>query len=309
MAAFRFALQLSNAASPAAWRDLARKAEDLGYSTLYVPDHLDDQWAPMVAVTVAAEATTTLRVGTLVLDNDFRHPVVLAKEAATLDIVTGGRFEFGIGAGWMTTDYEQSGITMEKPSVRVARLAESLAILRAMWRDGSATFTGAHYSVTDAAGTPVPVTPGGPPLVIGGGGKRILTLAGQYADIVSVVPSLAAGHIGPEVAAEAVVEKYSDRVRWAREAAGDRAGELELQCWTVAVQVVPNADEVVASLAPLFDLTPDQLRSAPLALIGTVGEITELLRARREELGFSYIVVHEAEMDTLAPVIAELAGT
>ena len=309
MAAFRFALQVSNAASPAAWRDLARKAEDLGYSTLYVPDHLDDQWAPMVALTVAAEATTTLRVGTLVLDNDFRHPVVLAKEAATLDIVTGGRFEFGIGAGWMTTDYEQSGITMEKPSVRVDRLAESLAIMRAMWRDGSATFTGAHYSVTDAAGTPVPVTPGGPPLVIGGGGKRILTLAGQYADIVSVVPSLTAGYIGPEVAAEAVVEKYSDRVRWVREAAGDRAGELELQCWTVAVQVVPNADEVIASLAPLFELTPDQLRSAPLALIGTVGEITEMLRARREELGFSYIVVHEAEMDALAPVIAELAGT
>ena len=309
MAAFRFALQVSNAASPAAWRDLARKAEDLGYSTLYVPDHLDDQWAPMVALTVAAEATTTLRVGTLVLDNDFRHPVLVAKEAATLDIVTGGRFEFGLGAGWMTTDYEQSGIAMERPSVRVDRLAESLAIMRAMWREGSATFTGAHYSVTDAAGTPVPVTPGGPPLVIGGGGKRILTLAGQYADIVSVVPSLTAGYVGPEVAAEAVVEKYGDRVRWVREAAGERSGEIELQCWTVAVQVVPNAEEVVASLAALFQLTPDQLRAAPLALIGTVGEITDLLRARREELGFSYIVVHEAEMDALAPVIAELAGT
>jgi probable F420-dependent oxidoreductase len=309
MAAFRFALQASKAASPAAWRDLARKAEDLGYSTLYVPDHLDDQWAPMVAATVAAEATTALRVGTLVLDNDFRHPVVLAKEAATLDVVTGGRFEFGLGAGWMTTDYEQSGITMEKPSVRVARLAESLEIMRAMWRDGSATFAGEHYLVTGAAGTPVPTTPGGPPLVIGGGGRRILTLAGQYADIVSIVPSLTAGHVGPEVAAESVVEKYSDRVRWAREAAGERAGELELQCWTVAVQVVPNADEVFASLASLFDLTPDQLRSAPLALIGTAEEITETLRKRREELGFSYIVVHEAEMDALAPVIAELAGT
>ena len=154
MAAFRFALQASGAASPAAWRDLARKAEDLGYSTLYVPDHLDDQWAPMVAVTVAAEATTTLRVGTLVLDNDFRHPVLVAKEAATLDIVTGGRFEFGLGAGWMTTDYEQSGIPMDKPSVRVARLAESLAIIRAMWRDGSATFAGEHYSVTEVAGHP-----------------------------------------------------------------------------------------------------------------------------------------------------------
>ena len=154
MGGFRFALQASGAASPGAWRDLARKTEDLGYSTLYVPDHLDDQWAPMVAVTVAAEATTTLRVGTLVLDNDFRHPVVLAKEAATLDVVTGGRFEFGIGAGWLRADYEQSGIRMDQPAVRVARLAESVAIMRAMWRDGSATFEGEHYRVTAAPGTP-----------------------------------------------------------------------------------------------------------------------------------------------------------
>jgi alkanesulfonate monooxygenase SsuD/methylene tetrahydromethanopterin reductase-like flavin-dependent oxidoreductase (luciferase family) len=178
-----------------------------------------------------------------------------------------------------------------------------------MWRDGSATFTGEHYRITEAAGTPVPVTPGGPPLVIGGGSRRILTLAGEYADIVSIVPSLNAGYVGPEVAAESVVEKYSDRVRWAREAAGERADDLELQCWTVAVRVVPNAAEVVASLAPLFDLTPEQLQAAPLALIGTVEEIVELLRRRRAELGFSYIVVHEAEMDALAPVIAELAGT
>ncbi|HWF17439.1 MAG TPA: TIGR03621 family F420-dependent LLM class oxidoreductase [Acidimicrobiales bacterium] len=309
MAAFRFALQASGAASPAAWRDLARKAEDLGYSTLYVPDHLDDQWAPMIACTVAAEATTTLRVGTLVLDNDFRHPVVVAKEAATLDVATDGRFEFGMGAGWMTTDYDQSGIPMDRPSVRVARLAESLEIIRALWEKGSATFSGEHYRVTDAKGTPAPVTAGGPPLVIGGGGRRILTLAGQYADIVSIVPSLAAGYVGPEVAAEAVVDKYVERVRWAREAAGDRAGDLELQCWTAAVQVVPNAKEVVESLAPIFDLTPDQLRAAPLALIGSVAEIAETLRERREKLGFSYIVVHEAEMDALAPVIAELAGS
>jgi len=309
MAAFRFALQASRAASPAAWRDLARKAEDLGYATLYVPDHLDDQWAPMVALTVAAEATTTLRVGTLVLDNDFRHPVVLAKEAATLDVVSGGRFEFGMGAGWMTSDYRRSGIPMESPSVRVARLAESLEIMRTMWRSGSATFSGEHYRVAEAVGTPAPVTPGGPPLVIGGGSQRILTLAGQYADTVSIVPNLAAGYIGPEVAAESVVEKYTDRVRWAKDAAGDRAGDLEFQCWTATVHVVPNADEIVESLAPLFNLTADQLRAAPIALIGAAGEITETLRKRREELGFSYIVVHEAEMDALAPVIAELAGT
>jgi probable F420-dependent oxidoreductase len=309
MAAFRFAMQVSGAASPAAWRDLARKTEDLGYSTLYVPDHLDDQWAPMIACALAAEATTTLRVGTLVLDNDFRHPVVVAKEAATLDVVCGGRFEFGMGAGWLTADYDQSGIPMERPSVRVARLAESLEIMRMLWETGTATFSGDYYQVTEAKGTPAPVTPGGPPLVIGGGGRRILTLAGRYADIVSVVPSLAAGHIGPEVAAEAVADKYVERVRWARDAAGERADNLELQCWTAAVQVVPNANEVVEALAPVFDLTPDQLRAAPLALIGSTSEIIETLRKRREELGFSYIVVHEAEIDALAPVIAELAGT
>jgi len=309
MGGFRFALQASGAASPGAWRDLARKTEDLGYSTLYVPDHLDDQWAPMVAVTVAAEATTTLRVGTLVLDNDFRHPVVLAKEAATLDVVTGGRFEFGMGAGWLRTDYEQSGIPMDPPAVRVARLAESLAVMRALWRDGTATFEGEHYRVTGALGTPVPVTPGGPPLVIGGGGRAILTLAGQYAQTVSVVPSLRAGYVGPEVAAETVLERYTERIRWVRDAAGDRAGDIELQCWTATVQVVPNAEEALAALAPLFDLTPEQLREAPVALIGTADAIVETLRKRREELGFSYIVVHEAEMDALAPVIAELAGT
>jgi probable F420-dependent oxidoreductase len=309
MAAFRFALQASHAASPAAWRDLARKTEDMGYSTLYVPDHLDEQWAPMVACTLAAEATTTLRVGTLVLDNDFRHPVLAAREAATLDVVTGGRFECGIGAGWLTTDYDQSGIAMDRPSVRIARLAESLEIIRSLWSTGTATFSGEYYRVTGAKGSPAPVTPGGPPLVIGGGGKRILSLAGQHADIVSVVPSLAAGYIGPEVAAEGILDRYQERVGWARAAAGPRADELELQCWTATVQVVPNADEVITSLAPIFDLTPDQLRAAPLALIGTPAQITETLRQRRDELGFSYIVVHEAEMDALAPVIAELAGT
>jgi probable F420-dependent oxidoreductase len=309
MAAFRFALQASGAASPAAWRDLARKTEDLGYSTLYLPDHLGDQWAPMVALTVAAEVTTTLRVGTLVLDNDFRHPLVLAKEAATLDVVTGGRFELGMGAGWMTTDYAQSGIPMEHASVRVARLAESLQIMRTMWQTGSATFSGEHYRVEDAVASPMPVTPGGPPLVIGGGSRRILALAGQYAETVSIVPSLAAGSVGPEVAAESVVEKYADRVRWAREAAGERADALEFQCWTATVQVVPNAGEVAASLGPIFGLTPEQLRAAPIALIGSAGEIVDTLRQRRQALGFSNIVVHEPEMDALAPVITQLAGT
>jgi probable F420-dependent oxidoreductase len=309
MAPFRFALQVSNAASPAAWKELARKTEDLGYSTLYVPDHLDDQWAPLIACALAAEATTTLKVGTLVLDNDFRHPVVLAKELATLDVVTDGRFECGMGAGWATADYQQSGIPMERPSVRIARLAESLDIMTSLWETGRATYAGTHYTVTDAVGSPRPVTPGGPPLVIGGGSQRILTLAGQRAAIASIVPSLAAGVIGPEMAAGAVIDKYAERVAWVRQAAGDRAAEIELQAWTVFVQVVPNATEVIANVAPAFGLTPEQMEAAPLALVGTTDEMVETLQKRREELGFSYMVLHEAEMDAMAPVIATLAGT
>jgi probable F420-dependent oxidoreductase len=244
-----------------------------------------------------------------VLDNDFRHPVILAKEAATLDVVTGGRFELGMGAGWMTTDYEQSGIPMEPAAVRIAKLDEALQIMRAMWTDGSATLPGEYYNVANAEGTPKPVTPGGPPLVIGGGSKRILTLAGQYAQTVSIVPSLAAGVMGSDMAAESVVEKYADRVKWARAAAGDRADELEFQCWTAVVMVVPNAAEIFEQMAPAFGLTPAQLSAAPIGLVGTTEEISETLQQRREEFGFSNIVLHEAEMDAIAPVVAALAGT
>jgi len=306
---FRFALQVSKASSGAEWRALARKCEDLGYSTLYVADHLDDQWAPMIAMTVAAEATTTLRVGSLVLDNDFRHPVVLAKEAATLDLVSEGRLELGLGAGWMRSDYETSGIPMDPPSVRIERLAESLQIMSALWASGEATSEGTHYSVRGALGTPPTHRTPGPTLVIGGGSRRILTLAAQGADIVSIIPSLAAGAIGPEVAASAVGEKFTERVRWVREAAGQRFEQLELQCWTIAVQVVPNAEEVIAQLAPLFGLTPEQIGEVPLALIGTEDEIIDMLQRRREELGFSYVVIHEAEFDAFAPIVAKLAGT
>ena len=310
MAAFRFALQVSKADSAQAWRSLARRAEDLGYSTLYVPDHLDDQWSPMVACAVAAEATSTLRVGTLVLDNDFRHPVVLAKEAATLDILTEGRFEFGIGAGWLTTDYEQSGIAMDTPSVRIGRLEESLEIMRAMWRDGSATFSGEHYDVHGASGAPKPVTPGGPPLVIGGGSKRILTLAGRQAEVVSIVPSLAGGPHRARGGGR-VRRREVPRAR----ALGARGGGGARRRHRAAVLDGGGASgrqrqtRSSRPWRPLFDLTPDQLRAAPLALIGSVPEIIDTLRRRREELGFSYIVVHEAEFEALAPVVAELAGT
>ena len=199
MAPFRFGVQLSNASSGAAWRDLARSVEGLGYSTLFIPDHFEDQLGPLVALTVAAEATTDLKVGSLVFGNDYRHPVVLAKEIATLDLMSEGRVEFGLGAGWMTSDYEQSGMTNDPAGVRITRMAESLTVMKSLWSTGACTFEGEHYQITGAIGAPLPHHRPHPPIIIGGGGKRVLGIAAREADIVGVNPSLAAGYVGPEV--------------------------------------------------------------------------------------------------------------
>ncbi len=309
MAPFRFAVQLNKAASGPAWRDTARQVEELGYSTLFVPDHFGDQYGPLVALTVAAEATTDLRVGSLVFGNDYRHPVVLAKEVATLDLMSEGRVEFGLGAGWMTSDYEQSGMSNDPPGTRIDRMMESLAIMKAMWSEGRATLAGKHYTVTDAPGWPTPHQRPHPPIIIGGGGKRILTLAGQHADIVGINPNLAAGYIGPEVAKTTLVEFYRQRVEWVRAGAGDRFDQLELQVLTFLVQVVPNAAEVFEQLAPMFSVSPEEAAEIPLAIVGTVDEIVETLQRRREELGISYIVVQEDALEPFAPVVARLTGT
>jgi probable F420-dependent oxidoreductase len=309
MRPFRFAVQVSKASDGKAWRALARQVEDLGYSTLFIADHFGDQWAPLVGLTVAAEATTTLRVGSLVFDNDFRHPVELAKEIATLDLASAGRVEFGLGAGWLKTDYEEAGIPYDRPGVRIERMVEGLAIMKDLWREGSSTRSGTHYTVSGAQGLPRPHTPGGPPIIIGGGGRRVLSVAAREADIVGFNPSLAAGAVSPEVALSALAERYTERVGWVREAAGERFDQLEFQVLTFFVQVVPNRDEVLANMAPLFGVTVDQAADMPMVLLGTVDEICETLLRRREEFGFSYWVMHEAEMEAMAPVVARLAGT
>jgi len=309
MVTFRFGVQLSNAASGTAWRDTARRIEGLGYSTLFIPDHFEDQFGPLVALTVAAEATTTLRVGSLVFGNDYRHPMVLAKEIATLDLFSEGRVEFGLGAGWMTSDYDQSGITADPPGVRISRMAESLAVMKSLWETGATTYEGEYYRISGAVGTPEPHQRPHPPIIIGGGGQRVLGIAARQADIVGVNPSLAAGYVGPEVLETTTAEYYHRRIAWIEEAAGERFGQLELQCLTFLVQIVPNREEAVAQLAAAMSVTPEQIDGSPIALIGTTGQIAETLVSRREEFGFSYIVVHEAEMEAFAPVVAELAGT
>src|SRR5262245_30730497 len=150
MRPFRFSVQHHAAESGKAWRDLARQTEDLGYTTLYLPDHFGDQWSPTIALTIAAEVTQNLRVGALVYDVDYRHPITHAKEIATLDLAFPGRTIFGIGAGWMKTDYDESGIAYDSPGTRIARMTEALQIMKALWADGSCTFKGEHYTITNA---------------------------------------------------------------------------------------------------------------------------------------------------------------
>lgn len=305
---FRFAVQASRADDAASWRELCRRVEGLGYSALNVPDHLGTQWGPLVALTAAATATQTLIVSSLVFNNDFRNPVVLAKEAATLDLVSSGRFEFGLGAGWLTDDYRASGLRHDRPGERVERLAEALHIVKSLWSTGSCRFTGRHYTV-DATGAPKPFASPYPPVCVGGGGRRILGLAATEADIVGVNASLTAGAAGPEVARSAVAARFDERLTWVREAAGTRFADIELQCYASDTIVTGDRAGALAELASGLGLTADEAAGCPLLLVGTVEEICDQLLAHRQRWGLSYWVVYQDAVDVFAPVVARLAGT
>ncbi len=309
MQPFRFAVQMEGAPSGRAWRDRARQIESLGYSTLYVPDHLGDQWGPMVALTAAAEATTTLKVGALVYDNDYRHPVVLAKEMATLDLLSEGRLEVGLGAGWMRSDYDQSGIAYDEPAVRVARFEEAVQIIEALWVDGTCTFAGRHYKVDGAVGMPRPFRQPRPTLVLGGGGRRVLGVAARHADVVGVNADLRAGHVGPEVAASVTAERFDERIGWIRASAGDRFAGLELQVLAFVAAITDDRQSMAEEIAPGFGLTAEAALEVPMVVVGTVDQVCETLQARRERYGFSYYVLHEQDIEPFAPVVARLAGT
>jgi probable F420-dependent oxidoreductase len=307
---FRFGVQLAGAASAAEWSALARRAEDLGYSTLFLPDHFEDQLAPVPALVAAADATSTLRVGTLVWGNDYKHPVVLAKEAATIDVLSGGRLEFGLGAGWLNTDYERAGIGKDPAGVRVARLGEALNVVRGLWGDGPFSFSGKHYRITDLDGLPKPVQRSGPPVIVGGGRPRVLALAGQHADIVGLNPALTKGVVDAEAAHDTIPERLDEKVRWLREGAGERFDDLELNILVFLVNVADGARSELEGTASLFGVTPEQLVASPYAWVGSVGEVCDDLRAARDRWGTSYFVVQgEAAMEAAAPVVAELTGT
>jgi probable F420-dependent oxidoreductase len=309
---FRFAAQLSKApeGSARSWADQARRAESLGYSTLLMPDHFGDQLAPIPALAAVAGATTTLRMGSLVFGNDYRHPVVLAKEAATLDLLSEGRFELSLGAGWMRTDYEESGITYDTPRTRVERFEEAVQVLQGLLRtDGAFSFDGAYYKVQDLTLLPRPVQVPGPPLIIGGGGKRVLSFAARTADIVSINVNLREGTGGPETAPDASPARTREKVEWVREAAGARFDDLELNSLIGFVMVTDEASDLAQAMAPHFGISPADALHVPLALLGTLDEMTEELEWRREEYGISYWSIEADSWETLGPVVSKLSGT
>jgi probable F420-dependent oxidoreductase len=306
---FRFAAQLRLAGSSREWAEAARKVEDLGYSCLTMPDHFDAQLAPVPALMAAAAATTSLRIGTLVFDNDYKHPLVLAKECATLDLLSDGRLELGIGAGWMRTDYEQSGIAYDEPKVRVDRFEEAITVLKGLFADGPFTHAGEHYTISGHDGVPKPVQRPHPPIVVGGGGRRVLSIAAREADIVGVNPDLRAGRGGAETAPDMTPESTSRKLAWVREAAGERFEDLELSTLIGFAHVTDDARSIADAMAANFGISAEETLHVPGILVGTVDAMCDELRRRREEWGFSYVGFDMGTWEAMAPVVARLAGT
>ncbi|MDH4171740.1 MAG: TIGR03621 family F420-dependent LLM class oxidoreductase [Acidimicrobiia bacterium] len=304
---FRFGIQLANPAPGLTWADTARRAEDAGIDTLFMPDHFEDQLAPIPALATAAAATTDLKVGALVLGNDYRHPVVLAKELATIDVLSGGRMEIGIGAGWMRTDYEQAGIDYDRPGERIERLTEAVEVIRGCMGPEPFSFEGVHYQVTSYDGRPKPIQDR-PDLLIGGGGRRMLGVAARLADIVGVTANLRAGEIGPDAVANSVAASFDEKLGWVREAAGDRFDQLELSSLTLDLQVTNDRDAVLAGMAELFGIDVDAAAEVPMLLVGTIEQICETLEARRERWGFSYPVLQGTDFEVLGQIVSRLGG-
>jgi probable F420-dependent oxidoreductase len=309
---FRFAAQLSTSpdGSARSWAEQARRAENLGYASLLMPDHFGDQLAPIPALAAVAAATTSLRMGSLVFGNDYRHPVVLATEAATLDVLSEGRFELSLGAGWMRTDYEQAGITYDTPRVRVERFEEAVHVIQGLLRtDGPFSFAGQYYQVTDLTLLPRPVQRPGPPLIIGGGGQRVLSFAGRHADIVSINVNLREGTGGPETAPDASPDRTRQKVAWVKEAAGARFDDLELNSLIGFVMITEDASGVAEAMAPHFGIAAEDALHVPLALLGTLDEMAEELQWRRQEYGISYWSIEADDWEALGPVVSKLSGT
>lgn len=299
---FRFGVQFY-ALSPESWREDVRRIEELGYSTVFFPDHFGEQWDPTAAAAAIGAATERLRVGSLVYDVDYRHPVVFAKQAATIQILTRGRHEFGIGAGWMETDYVEAGLRYDRPGVRISRLEEALQIIRSMWTQEKTSFEGEHYTIRDVACAAVGLDRTAPPrILIGGGGRRILGVAGRHADIVGINPRMVEGRIVPATPADLAPECVREKVGWVREAA-EKAGRdpdrIEFNTLAFVVAVTDDPAPLRAALARSSGMSQDEVADCPIFLTGSASEIRERLEKRREETGVNYIVISARAPDAI----------
>src|SRR5216684_1555048 len=288
---FRFGLQEHSAPNARAWTDKARLVESLGYKTMYLPDHFGDQLAPIAALMAAADATKTLRVGSLVFDNDYRHPVVLAKEVATLDLLSDGRFDLGLGAGWMASDYEHAGIPFDSPGVRIERMEEGLAIIKGLLAGGPFSFAGKHYRITSLEGNPSSVQKPHPPILLGGGGRRMLRLAAREADIVNVNFDLREGRVNPALVSTGLAAATDEKVAWIKEAAGDRFERIEISATIFFASITEDRDSVAEALASRLGAGAQDFLETPHFLIGTLDQIAESLCERRERYGISYVIL------------------
>ncbi|MEQ8716790.1 MAG: TIGR03621 family F420-dependent LLM class oxidoreductase [Acidimicrobiales bacterium] len=317
---FRFAVQSGGTDTPDAWRDLARRAEQLGYSTLAVADHYIgpgpaleaanhpvQQLAAIPAMTVAAEATTDLSVACRVLSTGYHNAVVAAKELASIDWFSGGRVEVGLGAGWVSSEYEAMGVPFERAGRRVDRLIEFTSVLRACFAGGPVDENG---EIVSASGfTAVPEPPHGrPPLMIGGGSPRVLRFAGGVADTVSVNFDNSSGRIGAEGMASGAAEATAAKIAWVRDGAGDRFADIELEVGAYFTAVTGDPQRALDRIATTVGVAPELLDGNPHVLVGSAEEIVDTLLARREQHGFSYVTVDDRVMEAFAPVVAALAG-
>jgi len=302
---FRFGIHLVNPLTTRAdWVARAQKAESLGYDIVYVPDHFTSHLGYGPALATAAAATTTLRIGTFVLDNDFRHPAIVAAEAGMLDLLSDGRFELGIGAGWLRADYDRSGIPFDAGATRFGRLTESVRIIKGLLAGETVAFAGEHYTITDLRGVVQPVQRPHPPLLIGGGRQRLLTFAAQEANIISIIArSLPNGGL------DETDQTIDEKIGWIRQAAGARMDDLELNTLIQRIIVTDDVPGEAAALATQWGSTAEAMRGSPYVLIGSIDAISETLRERRARYGISYISMFERDMDAFAPVVARLAAT
>jgi len=306
---FRFATELRGPFDGQTWNDTVLELEGLGYSTLFVPDHFDEGFGPIAAMASAAAVTTTLNVGSLVFDCDYRHPAVLAREMATIDQISEGRLELGLGAGWKKWDYDVTGITMDPPKVRVDRMIEYTKIMKALFNEEPVTFAGEQFTITDLPGTPRPHTPGGPKILIGGGQPRVLRFAGQVADIVGVNASIHSGEIDTDAAHDALPERIDQKVEWLREGAGDRFDDIEINAWLSVAIMTDDTESMASMVAELFSADPKDVLASPLALIGSIEECADRLQERRERWGYSYHVIPADQARAFAPLVAQLTAT